>query len=749
MADIKWSAFPTIGSLATGDILVGLRAGANVQFSALTIPWSVANGGTGRATATAYALIAGGTTSTGALQSLGTGTAGQLLQSNGAAALPTWTTSTFPAGSGTLNHMLRSDGTNWVQTTATTLDASDNFAGITSAAIGNLSLATNTLSSTNSNGNIAMIPNGTGAVVVGGATAFGSTAGFGSLQIAKSSALGILGMASYSSNLGSGYIWQAKSRSTTLGVFSPVLSGDHLGELYFSGDDGTQFLESSLIRGTAQGSISTGIVPGQLEFYTVNTSGSQVLGMKLTNSQNLVLTNPLLGVSGGTGVANTGLTIDLSSGASGKVLTSDSSGNATWASTSLTGAVLLSPSGDQTITAHNLTLALGSYIATLGNYTSGTSSGGIAGSFVAYPNTASTGSLTIRCSDNSAAFGNILTNASTTGTRTWTLPDATGTLALTSSSAQTFNGDSGSATPSAGVIVFTGSTTGLTFTGSGNTLTLGGTLVVSNGGTGRATATAFGVIAGGTTATGAQQSLATGSSGQLLQSAGSSSLPAWTTATFPSVATTSGTILRANGTNWLASTATFADTYGASTLLYSNGANTVTGLATANSAVLVTSSAGVPVWSSTMTNGQVIIGSTGATPTAATLTAGTGISITNGAASITINATASGLGWSTIAGTTQAAAVDSGYVAGNAAQTTVTLPATAALGSEVAVEGLGAGGWILAANTGQTIKIGTGTTSTAGSLTSAAASDNVYVICIVQNTTWRVQTTNSAGLTIS
>ena len=55
------------------------------------------------------------------------------------------------------------------------------------------------------------------------------------------------------------------------------------------------------------------------------------------------------------------------------------------------------------------------------------------------------------------------------------------------------------------------------------------------------------------------------------------------------------------------STATFASTYSASTLLYSNGANTVTGLTTADSAVLVTSAAGVPAWSGTMTNGQLII----------------------------------------------------------------------------------------------------------------------------------------------
>lgn len=57
---------------------------------------------------------------------------------------------------------------------------------------------------------------------------------------------------------------------------------------------------------------------------------------------------------------------------------------------------------------------------------------------------------------------------------------------------------------------------------------------------------------------------------------------------------TVGKILRSNGTDLLYSTATFADTYTASNLLYSNGANTVTGLATTNSGILITNGTGVP-----------------------------------------------------------------------------------------------------------------------------------------------------------
>jgi hypothetical protein len=65
--------------------------------NALTVP----NGGTGVTSATAYALLTGGTTSTGAFQTVsGTGTSGQVLTSAGAGALPTWQTLTSPAQAG-------------------------------------------------------------------------------------------------------------------------------------------------------------------------------------------------------------------------------------------------------------------------------------------------------------------------------------------------------------------------------------------------------------------------------------------------------------------------------------------------------------------------------------------------------------------------------------------------------------------------------------------------------------------------
>jgi hypothetical protein len=89
--------------------------------------------------------------------------------------------------------------------------------------------------------------------------------------------------------------------------------------------------------------------------------------------------------------------------------------------------------------------------------------------------------------------------------------------------------------------------------------------------------------------------------GQVLQAnSGATVGVSYSTPTYPSASGTAGKILRSDGTNNLYTTSTFADTYAASTLLYSNGANTVTGLATANSSILVTNGSGVPAWSTTI-----------------------------------------------------------------------------------------------------------------------------------------------------
>jgi hypothetical protein len=119
-----------------------------------------------------------------------------------------------------------------------------------------------------------------------------------------------------------------------------------------------------------------------------------------------------------------------------------------------------------------------------------------------------------------------------------------------------------------------------------------GTAVVAGGGTGLTSATAYAVLCGGTTSTGAFQSVVSvGSSGQVLTSNGAGALP-----TFQNVSGTgtvnSGTI---NQLAWYAATGT-----------------TVSGLASPTTAVMTTSS-GVPTWANQL---SLALGGTNAALTA-------------------------------------------------------------------------------------------------------------------------------------
>ncbi len=253
-----------------------------------------------------------------------------------------------------------------------------------------------------------------------------------------------------------------------------------------------------------------------------------------------------------------------------------------------------------------------------------------------------------------------------------------------------------------------------------------------------------------TSATGVPSILAgPGTTGNILQS-NAAAPPSFSTATYPSVATSTGTILRANGTNWVASTATFADTYAVSTILYASASNVVTGLAAANRAVLTSGATGIPVMTALAADGQVIIGSTAGVPAAATLTPGTGIAIANGSNTITISATGGGFGVATIAGTSQAAAVNTMYIALNAGQTTLTLPAVYSVGDSVILVGSTAntGGWIVTAAAGDTVRVNNSTTSAGGTVTSSAvAGQTIEIVCDVANTSWVMMDTSSVILT--
>jgi hypothetical protein len=120
----------------------------------------------------------------------------------------------------------------------------------------------------------------------------------------------------------------------------------------------------------------------------------------------------------------------------------------------------------------------------------------------------------------------------------------------------------------------TGVTTWAAVTAGGIT----GVVDVTNGGTGVTALTQHGVLIGN--AANDVNVTSAGSAGQLLASSGASADPNWTTATFPSTATSTGAILRADGTNWSATTATYPATTAAGTILASGSANTISASAT-------------------------------------------------------------------------------------------------------------------------------------------------------------------------
>lgn len=105
-----------------------------------------------------------------------------------------------------------------------------------------------------------------------------------------------------------------------------------------------------------------------------------------------------------------------------------------------------------------------------------------------------------------------------------------------------------------------------------------------------------------------------------------------------------------------------------------------------------------------------------------------------------------GITWTEVTGTTQAAAVNSGYITNNAGLVTVTLPSTAAVGSIVRITGKGAGGWRLAQNASQQVIWMEGgvdgtnetTVGTGGRIDSTDDYDSVELICITANNIWGV-----------
>jgi len=178
----------------------------------------------------------------------------------------------------------------------------------------------------------------------------------------------------------------------------------------------------------------------------------------------------------------------------------------------------------------------------------------------------------------------------------------------------------------AGVTSFSAGTTGLTpNTATTGAITLAGTLNVANGGTGRTSATAYMPIVGGTTTTGAQQSVVAGTTnGQALLFQGASAVPTFgainlaggtniVTGALPvsnggTGATTLTGMIKGNGTS-----AMTAVTGIAGGVTYWSDANTIAASAAGTAGqALVSGGTGAPTWFAPTQGSVIFAGASGA-----------------------------------------------------------------------------------------------------------------------------------------
>jgi hypothetical protein len=96
------------------------------------------------------------------------------------------------------------------------------------------------------------------------------------------------GTINWTGSTGSSNFNFAKSRSTTIGTPSIVLSGDSLGKTKFFGDDGVGFIEAARIEAAVDGTPGTNDMPGRLVFSTTADGASTPTErMRINNAGNV------------------------------------------------------------------------------------------------------------------------------------------------------------------------------------------------------------------------------------------------------------------------------------------------------------------------------------------------------------------------------------------------------------------------------------------------------------------------------
>lgn len=296
-------------------------------------------------------------------------------------------------------------------------------------------------------------------------------------------------------------------------------------------------------------------------------------------------------------------------------------------------------------------------------------------------------------------------------------------------------------------------------TGTALALSLGSTYVASsltlNTGSAGITIPSFthyGVV--GITSAGLISDIASGTSGYVLTSTGTGSLPSWQAASGgSSISTLDGDTGSATGTTVTIAGGNNISTTATSSTVTINLINSpsVSGSVTAGTGIIATTggltatAGGLTVTAGTITTpftsyGALVSNTSGVITDAA---ATSGYVLTGNSGSVpTFQALPSYITWSTVVSPTQTLASGHGYIANDGATLiTFLLPTTATVGTLISIQGSGTGLWTVTQNAGQTIHFGAinTTTGTGGSLSSNNQYDSIDLLCITANTDWVVR----------
>ena len=306
MADIKWSAFPSVTPLATGDTLVGLRSGANVQFGTLTIPWSPTLGGTGVANASGSTITLGGAlTTAGAFASTFTmtGATSVTFPTSGTLATVGGTVSSI---TGTANQVIASSPTG-----AVTLSLPQSIA--TSSAVQFASVQLSTNNGILDSAGLALLTVAPQASAVNNFLLYNNTTGQppGLNAVGTDTNIGVRFAAK-----GTG-VFQFQSEATTTALFYSGTGLQHITAFAFPGTAASQTLTFPDATGTV--ALTSQIPAGSPSALTktddtnvtLTLGGTPSTALLQATSLTLGWTGTLSGTRGGTGVNNGASTITL------------------------------------------------------------------------------------------------------------------------------------------------------------------------------------------------------------------------------------------------------------------------------------------------------------------------------------------------------------------------------------------------------------------------------------------------------